>query len=175
MVLNPALTVYHRVLEKIGNFTATESLGPDPGADMPFFCLFICCASSQQLQTADVLTLKTEIKPNGTFLHLPPLHPVVFVHARDSEAQIVARSALLVWLLRQRFAELYSPPSVRINRCHGYRPEVLCRGDKWLYEFMNTKLFSASLAVHVRRKLTWRFDFHSNKIDFNWWVSVGII
>lgn len=38
--LNPALIVYHQVLEKIGNFTATESLGSDPGADMPFFLSF---------------------------------------------------------------------------------------------------------------------------------------
>lgn len=46
-VLNPALTVYHRVLEKIGNFTATESLGPDPGADMPFFFLFVFLSTAR--------------------------------------------------------------------------------------------------------------------------------
>lgn len=76
------------MLEKIGNFTATESLGPDPSADM-LFLFFICCASSQQPQTADVLTLKTEIKPDGTFFRLPPLHRVGFVGARDSRAPIV--------------------------------------------------------------------------------------
>lgn len=139
------------MLEKIGNFTATESLGPDLSADM-LFLFFICCASSQQPQTADVLTLKTEIKPDGTFFRLPPLHRVGFVGARDSRAPIVELGCLAAQV---KVSELFSPPSACINCCHGYRPEVLRRGDK------------CALRVHAHKALFSQFSCaRQMEIDF---------
>lgn len=66
-----------------------------------YLFVFICCASSQQLQTADVLTLKTEIKPDGTFFCLPPLHRVGFLGTCDSLCN--DSKTPVVWLLRRRF------------------------------------------------------------------------
>lgn len=100
--------------------------------------------SSQQLQTADVLTLRREIKPHGTFLPSPPLYRGVLELVQvTAAAPIGARTQRLrlSGCFRAKVSELHSPPSVCINCCHGDRPEALCRGDKRLYELMRAKLF----------------------------------
>lgn len=59
-----------------------ERLATEGSGLIRYVCfLFIGCASSQQLQTTDVLTLKSA---NGRFSHLPAQHRVVFVGTCES-------------------------------------------------------------------------------------------